>query len=89
VHRATGLQCPVCGMTRAVVALAHGHLVTSLRMNALAVPLLLMLCAMSSTRVARWLGGLRASCERYLAGLNLRWLGTLGAVSYAVGRNLV
>jgi hypothetical protein len=29
----TGIPCPVCGMTRSVVAAVHGHFFTSLRDN--------------------------------------------------------
>jgi hypothetical protein len=29
----TGIPCPLCGMTRAVVATVHGHLLESLRFN--------------------------------------------------------
>jgi uncharacterized protein DUF2752 len=29
----TGVPCPLCGMTRAVVAAAHGHLASSLSFN--------------------------------------------------------
>ncbi len=29
----TGIPCPLCGMTRSVVAAVHGHIVTSLAFN--------------------------------------------------------
>jgi hypothetical protein len=36
-HRLTGLNCPGCGMTRALYALLHGHFSMALRDNALLV----------------------------------------------------
>jgi hypothetical protein len=50
-HRLTGLNCPGCGMTRALYALLHGHFSTALRDNAL---LLLGLAAAALRGL--WLG---------------------------------
>ncbi len=36
-HRLTGLNCPGCGMTRALFALLHGEFLQALRDNALGV----------------------------------------------------
>ena len=36
-HQLTGLNCPGCGMTRALYALVHGNFATALRDNALLV----------------------------------------------------
>jgi len=33
LRAATGIPCPLCGMTRACVAAVHGHLATSLAFN--------------------------------------------------------
>ena len=43
-HRLTGLNCPGCGMTRALYALLHGNFPAALRDNALFV---LVLCALA------------------------------------------
>jgi len=42
-RRLTGCKCPFCGMTHAVVSLAHGHLLTAARQDAI-VFLLLLAC---------------------------------------------
>src|SRR6185436_12413139 len=36
----TGIPCPFCGMTRSVVAAAHGHLLESLAFNPLGIAVL-------------------------------------------------
>lgn len=41
----TGRPCPLCGMTRAISALAHGQWLDGLRFNALSPVILLILCA--------------------------------------------
>ncbi len=65
----TGIPCPLCGMTRSVVAGMHGHVVQSLRFNpggllviVLAVVMLLGF-RLERLRVSMWV-----------------WLGALGAL---------
>jgi hypothetical protein len=40
LRRLTGIPCPLCGMTRSVVAAAHGHIVQSLSFNPLGIAVL-------------------------------------------------
>ncbi|HUI48917.1 MAG TPA: DUF2752 domain-containing protein [Acidimicrobiia bacterium] len=42
LRAATGIPCPFCGMTRAVVAAVHGHLGTSLAFNPGGIVVLLL-----------------------------------------------
>jgi Protein of unknown function (DUF2752) len=56
----TGIPCPLCGMTRAVVAAAHGHLLESLRFNPGGLAVVLLALALlvgvrpDRVRVAPW-----------------------------------
>ncbi len=84
-HRVTGLNCPGCGMTRAIYALLHGHFTAALRDNALLLFLLAILLGRSAwvgvqKRRGRWNGQIIPA--KYL------WLLLLVALVFSVLRNL-
>jgi hypothetical protein len=57
----TGVPCPLCGMTRAVVAAMHGHLLESLRFNPAGILVILLAIALlmgmrvDRVRIPPWL----------------------------------
>ncbi|MGC9947240.1 MAG: DUF2752 domain-containing protein [Bryobacteraceae bacterium] len=53
-HRLTGRPCPLCGLTRALFALAKGHWAEAVHFNALSPLAFAMLFALF------WNGGMRA-----------------------------
>ena len=84
LHAMTGLNCPLCGATRATYALLHGQLVTALHDNAFylaAIPLLLFAWF-------RWYAGAREGVPR--SGLSRSVLVTVIVVGLVFGvvRNL-
>jgi len=86
LFRTTGLLCPACGMTRAVVALLHGHPLAAFTLNPLVYVAVGFLCW------SLWPSALRRptrSARRGAGGGSLAF-GVLGAsLVLAVARNVV
>ena len=84
-HSLTGLNCPGCGMTRALYALLHGNVRVALKDNGLFV-LLLVTTTVWLLRLAL----LKFQGRPVSVTLANRWLWTLLAVAivFAVVRNL-
>lgn len=86
LHALTGLYCPGCGGTRAMQALAHGHLRQAISYNLLLLPMLPVVSLLFADQVLFHVRGRRLIPLRLHA--TLAWL-TLGAVAaYSLARNL-
>jgi hypothetical protein len=73
-HAITGLQCPGCGMGRALIALADMDLRAALRLNPFSIVLLLMVLMQVfpfREKVDRWLVHYR--CYEFLAAVLMLW----------------
>lgn len=84
-HRLTGLNCPGCGMTRALHALLHGEVAVALHDNALLVCGLIALPARGL-----WLAASKSGGRPAAEWLPIRWLWPLLTVVlvFTVLRNL-
>ncbi len=80
-HRLTGLNCPGCGMTRALYALLHGNILAALRDNALFVAGIIFLAARGV-----WFWWKRPATEFF--PVRWLWLFLLVALVFTVLRNL-
>lgn len=83
LFRTTGLQCPLCGMTRSTVAILRGHPTDALRLNPLAYLFLGYLVWNVACMATSRLEG-RARSRRTLAPVLV-----VLSVGFAVARNLV
>jgi hypothetical protein len=72
----TGIPCPLCGMTRACVAAAHGHLGSSLVFNP--GGLLVMLFALTALVRPQWLVRARPPVWVISAALGALWVWNVG-----------
>ena len=84
-HALTGLNCPGCGMTRALYALLHGNLRLALKDNALFV-LALAAAAFWLARFAR--RKLRNQPATFNLPPKFLWIFLVVAIVFAVVRNL-
>jgi hypothetical protein len=84
-HALTGLNCPGCGMTRALYALVHGNLRPALKDNALFVGMLAALAVWGARYIYR-------KSKKQPATFNvppkLLWMFLVVAFVFAVLRNL-
>jgi hypothetical protein len=76
LRAATGVPCPLCGMTRACVAAAHGHLAASLAFNPAGV--LVVLAAVVALLRPHWLTRVRAPAWVLLAAISALWIWNIG-----------
>jgi hypothetical protein len=84
-HQMTGLNCPGCGMTRALYALLHGHFQAALKDNALFLAVLAGLAVRGA-----WFTGKKISSRpagQFLSA-NILWPVLIVAVIFTVLRNL-
>ena len=84
-HALTGLNCPGCGMTRALHALLHGNVRLALKDNALFV---LAPAALSIPLVRQGVRILRGKPAAFNVPPKFLWLFLVAALVFAVLRNL-
>jgi hypothetical protein len=76
LRAATGIPCPLCGMTRAVVAAVHGHVGTSLAFNPGGI-VVLALAVVALVR-PQWLARLRLPPWSFAVVFGALWIWNIG-----------
>jgi hypothetical protein len=86
-HRLTGLECPGCGMTRAVHAMLHGDARGAFRFNPLGMVLLPAALLGIGLELAGWVRG-RPLAWRFRAGGPWAWCFAALLLGFWVLRNI-
>jgi uncharacterized membrane protein AbrB (regulator of aidB expression) len=76
LRAATGIPCPLCGMTRAVVAAVHGHVGTSLAFNPAGIVVLAL--ALVALLRPQWLARLRLPWWSFAVAFGALWMWNIG-----------
>jgi hypothetical protein len=76
LRAATGIPCPLCGMTRACVAAVHGHLATSLAFNPAGI--LVVIAALVALVRPGLLTRIRVPTWCVLAAFGALWIWNIG-----------
>jgi hypothetical protein len=76
LRAATGIPCPLCGMTRAVVAAVHGHVGASLAFNPGGVVVLAL--ALVALVRPQWLSRMRLPWWSFAALFGVLWVWNIG-----------
>ena len=86
-YKWTGLYCPGCGDTRAVIALMNGDILLSLRQNALIVVLILVLAALYIELLLKVVFEKRFKSP--ILNLKFLWIFLILFAVYSVVRNFI
>jgi hypothetical protein len=76
LRAATGIPCPLCGMTRACVAAVHGHLATSLAFNPAGI--LVVIAALVALVRPQLLTRIRVPMWCVIAAFGALWVWNIG-----------
>ena len=86
-HKATGLHCPGCGMTRATYALMHGDVGAAFRLNPVGLILFPVALALTGLEAVAWARG-RPWPVRLVPGPRIAWALVALVIGFWILRNL-